>query len=183
MYCSLRVCLSSKAQETVCDPGCTRTCEPIVDFWYVSKINLESNCAERENSQGHQWYLQAGEAGAEDQRFLEDFGNVVRWNGPFGVRLAFYRTHVGVLYSGTSDSTCLQEDCLWIADPKAIHHILQKSGYFYAKPSNNREQVALLADRDGIASAEGELPIMIRPFWTLALLTIPKVTHTGVTDG
>ena len=57
--------------------------------------------------------------------------------------------------------TGVQEDHLWIADPKAINHILQKSGYLYAKPSNTREQVALLADRDGIASAEGRLPIRI----------------------
>ena len=45
---------------------------------------------ERETISGHQWYFQAGEAGAADKRFLEDFGNIVRWNGPFGVRLVFY---------------------------------------------------------------------------------------------
>ena len=47
---------------------------------------------------GHQWYLQAGEAGAADKRFLEEFGNIVRWNGSFGVRLAFHPTSAGVLY-------------------------------------------------------------------------------------
>ena len=48
--------------------------------------------AEGKTLQGHQWYLQAGEAGAEDKRFLEEFGNIVRWNGSFGVRLAPHRT-------------------------------------------------------------------------------------------
>jgi len=67
---------------------------------------------------------------------------------------------------------CAQEDRLWIADPKAINHILQKSGYLYAKPSNNREQVALLADRNGIASAEGESPTTTSHFLLLARLTI-----------
>jgi len=56
-----------------------------------------------------------------------------------------------------------QEDRLWIADPKAINHILQKSGYFYAKPAHIREQVALLADRNlnGIASVEGGFSLIM----------------------
>ena len=45
---------------------------------------------------------------------------------------------------------------MWIADPKAINHILQKSGYLYAKPSDVRERTALLVDR-GISWAEGRL--------------------------
>ena len=52
--------------------------------------------------------------------------------------------------------TYVQEDILWIADPKAINHILQKSGYLYEKPANFREGIALLTGR-GILSAEGEL--------------------------
>ena len=54
---------------------------------------------------------------------------------------------------------CVQENRLWIADPKAINHIMQKSGYFYTKPSDAREQIALLADRNGIGSVEGGLTI------------------------
>lgn len=49
----------------------------------------------RENPSGHQWYIQIEEAGGAARRFLEDFGSVVRWNGPFGVRLVFYRTNTG----------------------------------------------------------------------------------------
>jgi len=58
--------------------------------------------------------------------------------------------------------TCLQEDILWIADPKAINHILHKSGYLYAKPANFREGIALLTGR-GILSAEGEFLTTIGP--------------------
>ena len=54
-----------------------------------------------------------------------------------------------------SIGTRVQEDLLWIADPKAISHILQKSGYLYAKPANFREGIALLTGH-GILSAEGE---------------------------
>jgi len=65
---------------------------------------------------------------------------------------------------------CVQENRLWVADPKAINHIMQKSGYFYTKPSDAREQIALLADRRGIGSVEGGSFIV--PFFLLTHLTI-----------
>jgi len=34
---SLAVCFSSKAQEALCDQGCTRTGEPVLDFWYAPR--------------------------------------------------------------------------------------------------------------------------------------------------
>ena len=43
-----------------------------------------------ETLQGHRWYLLAEEAGGAEKRFLENFGNVIRWNGPFGVFCVFY---------------------------------------------------------------------------------------------
>ena len=49
----------------------------------------------------------------------------------------------------------VQEDRLWIADPKAINHILQKSGYLYAKPSSARELIVLLIGRNGVGSSDG----------------------------
>ena len=55
---------------------------------------------------------------------------------------------------------------MWIADPKAINHILQKSSYLYAKPAHIREGIALLTGH-GIVWAEGELPIMIGLFFWL----------------
>jgi len=76
----------------------------------------------------------------------------------------------------------LQEDRLWIADPKAINHILQKSGYLYGKPSDNRERSALLTDH-GILWADGELSIAIRPSPLSARLTIPQATSTSATGG
>ena len=50
-----------------------------------------------ENPQGHQWYFMAEDAGRVEKRFLESFGNIVRWKGPFGVCCA-YRTRTGVLH-------------------------------------------------------------------------------------
>ena len=49
----------------------------------------------------------------------------------------------------------VQEDRLWIADPKAVHRILQGSGYLYGKPGHSRELIVTLLDR-GLAWAEGE---------------------------
>ena len=68
--------------------------------------------------------------------------------------------------------TYTQENRLWVADPKALNHILQKSGYLYAKPSDNQERIALLSDR-GIISVEGRLSIMASPFSLLTRLIIP----------
>ena len=61
-----------------------------------------------------------------------------------------------------------QEDRLWIADPAALNHILQKSGYLYAKPSNNRERAGLFTDR-GLLWANGEYPLMMGSFLLLAI--------------
>ena len=41
--------------------------------------------AECENLQGHRWYFQTEDAGRVEKRFLENFGNTVRWSGPLGV--------------------------------------------------------------------------------------------------
>ena len=73
---------------------------------------------------------------------------------------------------------------MWIADPKAINHILQKSGYLYAKPRNVQEQTALLADR-GVVWAEGESPssFMRNTFSLLAHRTITQATYTSVIGG
>ena len=114
-----------------------------------------SRSAEFENLQGHQWYLQAEEAGGTEKRFREDFGNVVHWNGPLGVHLTSHHIYPVFELLVEMIGMCVQEDRLWIADPKAINHILQKSGYLYAKPSNARERIALLGD-GGVASVEGK---------------------------
>lgn len=82
-----------------------------------------------------------------------------------------------VLFSSTSQclvfelltgtiGACVQEDRLWIADPKALNHILQKSGYLYAKPNDLQELSALIADR-GIAAVEGELSTATNPLFYL----------------
>jgi len=48
-----------------------------------------------------------------------------------------------------------QEERLWIADPKAIHHILQGSSYMYGKTNGRKETIAILLGK-GLAWAEGE---------------------------
>ena len=45
-------------------------------------------------------------------------------------------------------------DRLWIADPKALHQILQATSYLYVKPSIRKETASLLTDR-GLVWADG----------------------------
>jgi len=51
------------------------------------------------------------EVGGVEKRFLERFGNVVRWNGPFGVHLACHPPHVSTLLIETIGAG-VQEDRL-----------------------------------------------------------------------
>jgi len=137
---------------------------------------------ERENLQGHQWYILVEPAGGAEKRFLEDFGNVVHFNGPFQARFLLPGTRQPVALKSLTEAigTCTQEDRLWIADPKAINHILQKSGYLYEKPAYLREGKALLTGR-GIMWAHGELLSIISAVWLQSWLTIPQATYTSVT--
>jgi len=41
----------------------------------------------------------------------------------------------------------VKEDRLWIADPKALHYILQATSYLYVKPAIRRETASLITDR------------------------------------
>ena len=65
------------------------------------RLHLLVDTAERQTPQGHQWYILLEAAGGAEKRFLEEFGNIVRFNGPFGVRLTFYRTYAGSLRSNS----------------------------------------------------------------------------------
>ena len=47
-----------------------------------------------------------------------------------------------------------KEDRLWLADPKALHYILQATSYLYVKPAIGREATSLIADR-GLLWADG----------------------------
>lgn len=51
----------------------------------------------------------------------------------------------------------LQEDRLWVADPKGLHHILELSGYLYEKPYAFRERHAVTLDRGLFWAAGGSL--------------------------
>ena len=50
---------------------------------------------------------------------------------------------------------------MWVADPKAIHHILQGSSSLYEIPSITSELISALTDR-GIAAVVGEFPLIFR---------------------
>ena len=50
---------------------------------------------------------------------------------------------------------------MWVADPKAIHHILQGSSSLYEIPSITSEIISALTDR-GLAAVVGEFPLISR---------------------
>ena len=49
-----------------------------------------------------------------------------------------------------------QQDRLWVADPRAINHILRNSRTAYKKPDSIREMSAIFVDR-GVSSADGNV--------------------------
>ena len=102
-------------------------------------------------AKGHQWYFQSEEPGDIERRFFETYGNVVRWKGPLGVSLA-PKVDAG---AGVLMVWPLQEDRLWVADPKGLHHILELSGYLYEKPYAFRERHAVTLDRGLFWAAGG----------------------------
>lgn len=63
------------------------------------------------------------------------------------------RVRSGRVYTGVDAGNetlipfILQEDRLWVADPKGLHHILALSGYLYEKPYVYRERHAVTLDR------------------------------------
>jgi cytochrome P450 len=59
-----------------------------------------------------------------------------------------------------------QEERLWIADPKAIGHILKNSNTLYGKLDSMREFVALVIDR-GLVWADGSAFSNSAPFRVL----------------
>ena len=84
-------------------------------------------------------------------------------------------------YCASSYPYCLislttgQEDILWIADYKAIKHILHKSGYDYPKPPYDKPLRAMVTDQ-GLAWADG------KPFHSTrahSMLKLRQVKHTG----
>jgi cytochrome P450 len=100
---------------------------------------------------GHLWWWRREEAGVVEKGILEEHGAIARWNGLLGVRFIFG----GHTYSTPQTDAIIQTEYLWIADPKAIHHILQAASHLYEKPAFTREQIATLMD-NGLASTAGE---------------------------
>jgi len=68
--------------------------------------------------------------------------------------------HLGYVWlrsriNGALTALPAQEERLWIADPKAINHILRNSGTVYRKGDSMRELTALVLDR-GLSWADGK---------------------------
>ena len=61
---------------------------------------------------------------------------------------------------------------MWIADPKAIHHILQGSSYLYGKLNSRKELGTILLGK-GLAWAEGE------SFPTPHLVSVTLIPESG----
>ena len=55
----------------------------------------------------------------------------------------------------------MQEERIWISDPKAIHHILHGTNYLYERSRVFVELAESVLGR-GVFSAEGELPLTFR---------------------
>ncbi|KAF9789640.1 cytochrome P450 [Thelephora terrestris] len=79
---------------------------------------------------GHLKLLWHSEAGGVEKLFLDNYGSVVRFKAPFA------------------------ENRLWVADPKALHHIFHATSYLYRKSASRREMDAIIADR-GLLYADG----------------------------
>ena len=59
-----------------------------------------------------------------------------------------------ICLKGSWRLTSRKEDRLWIADPKALHYILQATSYLYVKSSIRREASYLITD-GGLVWADG----------------------------
>lgn len=81
---------------------------------------------------GHSKELLLTDCGVTEANFCQRYGDVVRVKAALG------------------------EDILWIADHKAIKHILHKSGYDYPKPPGDKPLRAMVTDQ-GLAWADGEM--------------------------
>jgi hypothetical protein len=108
------------------------------------------------------WWWERKGASVVERSLLEEYGSVVRWNGALGVRSFLWSQALDHLYANAT----IQENRLWIADPKAVHHIHQAACYQCEKPSHTKGLVEMLIDR-GLVSVEGELTLtlhVVKPF-------------------
>jgi hypothetical protein len=103
---------------------------------------------------GHRWWWNCEEAGVVEKGILEEHGTIARWNGLLGV-------HFGDHTCSTPQANdIVQAEYLWIADPKAIRHILQAASHLYEKPTFIREQLATFMD-NGLVSTAGESGLLV----------------------
>ena len=96
---------------------------------------------------------------------------IAPWNGAFGVR--FPR---GRLRCHPRSNAAMQEQRLWIADPKAVYHIIQSSSHLYETPQAVREMLAMVLDR-GVGLVSGESPFIYHTLCNRPLTPSPGDKH------
>ena len=72
------------------------------------------------------------QAGVPDFKYQQDYGDVVRIKGPFGVWQTIIFPILKVCYSSG-----IQEDRLLLSDPKALQYIFHTSGRYTSGSSND----------------------------------------------
>lgn len=87
------------------------------------------------------------ECGVTEGKWQKEYGSIFRIKGGIGVCNPIFQHKIPThLY--------IQEDRLYVADPKALQHILQKGGYNYSKVPGDNAAKALRGGR-GLFWAEG----------------------------
>ena len=70
----------------------------------------------------------------------------------------------------------MQEERLWVSDPKAINHIFQGANRLYERPHFIKEQIAVLT-KGGLNSVDGKLPAMSHIIYLPVLTPILGDVH------
>lgn len=92
------------------------------------------------------------DAGELEYNWIAQYGEACKISGSFGVRFMGATSPPSFL-----PLNFLQQDILMLADPKALHHIVQISSYRYPKPHDTNQAIRLMMGR-GIFWASGMWP-------------------------
>lgn len=94
--------------------------------------------------------MQRGEAIVTETEWTVRFGRALRLKNPLGVSFK------PVVIWNSYETPSLQQNVLFLSDPKALQHILQTRSYSFSKPAERKPILGRLFG-SGILMAEGEL--------------------------
>ena len=120
---------------------------------------------------GHLRFILSSEAASVEALFLNNYGSVVRTKAPFAV----CQGRISQLFLFLLTFTDAQEDRLWVADPKALHHIFQATSYLYQKPAHLLEINSIVTDH-GLLATQGEDKLPCQSFFFQLILS-PGADH------